>query len=82
MFLGHVPAFDVSDGVGWIAAIGMRTQTAFQKTDERSFSVFRDEDNQRQRSWRLSLQDEFQLSSVFFGRRFWPERREQWRECA
>lgn len=43
--LNNVPAFDVSDRVGRIAAIGVGTETAFQKGDERSILVFSNKNN-------------------------------------
>src|SRR5215469_6233538 len=72
--LSNVPAFDISDGARRIAAFGVGTEAAFQKGDERSVRVFRDENDQRQHSWGVSGQDEFQLPSMFFGGGFWPER--------
>ena len=70
----NVPALDVPDWARWIASFGVRAQTNFQKADQRSVAGFRDENNERQRSWGIACKDESEFLRVFFGGRFRPER--------
>jgi len=62
--LRNVPALDVPHRAGRMASLGVRAQTGFQEADQRSVPLFRNEDDERQRSRRLASKNEFQFLRV------------------
>jgi hypothetical protein len=73
MLLRYVPAFEVPDGMRWIAAFGMAAQTNFQKADQRSVAGLGDENNLRQRSRGFACKNQSEFARMFFSGRFRPE---------
>jgi hypothetical protein len=45
--IGDVPAFDVADRTSWVAAVSVRAEAYFEKTDQRFVVCFRHEYDER-----------------------------------
>jgi hypothetical protein len=77
-----VPAFDVTDWTNWVAVVGVRSETHFQKTEQRFVLrarcvCFRYEYDERQSARRIPRENRFEFARVFFHGTFGPERMEQ-----
>jgi hypothetical protein len=69
----NVPAFDEADGVGRIAAVGVRSQACENESNCATAWVLGNKKHCRQRSWGVASEYQSHVASVFFRSRIGPQ---------
>lgn len=63
--LGDVPAFDVTDSVAFVTALGVRAEADFEEARKSAVWSLGDEDGERQSGWWFASQNESKFLRVF-----------------